>query len=76
MSRTAPPLEPSEDEDMQAQAQAYVAKVANDTVTVCQDLTEFFDQMPSHWRADDLLDMEEINYELTQILNKARRKLG
>jgi hypothetical protein len=76
MSRTEPPLWPDEQSEMQGQAQAWAAKTAADTLSVCQDLVDFFDQHPQHWRAEDVLDIEEANYELTQILNRVQKKLG
>lgn len=75
MSRTEPPFDPSEAEEMRQQEQNYAAKMAQEVVDLAYELADYFDKPPYRYRADDLLDIEEAHYGLFQILNKAKKNL-
>lgn len=62
---------PSEEEEMEGQAQAYAAKCADDAEDLATEIMYALARPPSFWQARDLSEIEEIR----QMLREVKRRI-
>lgn len=57
----------TEEQDMLADAQAWVAKQADDALRLADDIVDGLNRPALYWRPDDALEVEELRQRLEEV---------
>lgn len=67
------PLWGSEAEDEEQQVVAWIDKLAQECLSMAEQIADAFDQYPEHWKPDMLTDVERVHHELVQVLGVMKK---
>lgn len=61
------PMWNTEEQDMMADAQAWVAKQADDALRLADDIVDGLNRPALYWRPDDAMEVEELRQRLEEV---------